>query len=58
MPNLNVRGDFKYVDGKYVKLTSGKRGVLLIAVWVISEKRTRGATETSSYASRGSTTWS
>jgi Transposase and inactivated derivatives len=29
-----VRGDFKYVvvDGKYVKLRGGRRGVLLIAL--------------------------
>jgi len=31
---LEVRGDFKYVvvDGKYVKLRGGRRGVLLIAL--------------------------
>jgi len=31
---LEVRGDFKYVivDGKYVKLRGGRKGVLLIAL--------------------------
>jgi Transposase and inactivated derivatives len=31
---LEVRGDFKYVvvDGKYVKLRGGRRGILLIAL--------------------------
>ncbi|MEM0373037.1 MAG: hypothetical protein QXO96_00555 [Sulfolobales archaeon] len=40
MPILKVKGDFKYiiVDGKYVKLIHGEKGVLLIAIGITLNK--------------------
>jgi len=39
LPKLGVQGNFKYVivDGKYVKLVDGERGVLLVALSVTEE---------------------
>ena len=35
-PQLNIKGDYKYIiiDGKYVKLTHGEKGVLIIAIGI------------------------
>lgn len=41
LPRLNVRGNFEYiiVDGKYVRLLHGERGVLLVAIGVSRDGR-------------------